>query len=57
MSVFRLNTQHQQPEGAQLQLRMAANAQESLPVDELEDIVCLIKEGLLEDDDQLNEQI
>ena len=36
---------------------MAANAQESLPVDELEDIVCLIKEGLLEDDDQLNEQI
>ena len=36
---------------------MAANAQESLPVDELEDIVCLIREGLLEDDDQLNEQI
>ena len=57
MSAFRLNAQHQQPEGAQLQLRMAANEQESLPVDELEDIVCLIKEGLLEDDDQLNEQI
>ena len=36
---------------------MAANGQKSLPVYELEDIVCLIKEGLLEDDDQLNEQI
>ena len=57
MSAFRLNAQHQQPEGAQLQLRMAANAQESLPVDELEDIVCLIEEGLLEDNYQLNEQI
>ena len=34
---------------------MAANAKETLPVDELEDILCLIEEGSLEDDDELNE--
>ena len=40
-----------------MQLRMAANAHDSLAVDELEEIACLIKDGLLEDDDQLNEKI
>ena len=48
--------QHQQPKGAQLQLNMAANAQVSLPVDEQEDLLCLIEEGLLEEDDELNEK-
>ena len=57
VSAFRLNAQHQQPESAQLTLNMAANAQETLPVDELEDILCLIEEGFLEDDDELNKQI
>ena len=57
VSAFRMNAQHQQPESAQLTLNMAANAQETLPVDELEDILCLIEEGFLEDDDELNKQI
>ena len=36
---------------------MAAHAHESLPVEELDDILCLIEEGFLEEDEDLNNQI
>ena len=38
-------------------LNMAANAEETLPVDELVHILCLIEEGFLEDDNELNKPI
>ena len=45
------------PESAQFTLNMAANAQETLPDDRLEDILCFIEEGFLGDDEELNKQI
>ena len=54
---LRLNEQHQQPESAHFQLNMAAQAHESLPVEELDDILYLIEEGFLEEDEDLNNQI
>ena len=54
---LRLNEQHQQPESAHFQLNMAAHSHESLPVEELDDILYLIEEGFLEEDQDLNNQI
>ena len=54
---LRLNEQHQQPESAHFQLNMAAQAHESLPVEELDDILYLIEEGFLQEDEDLNNQI
>ena len=52
-----LNEQHQQPESAHFQLNVAAQVHESLPVEELEDLLYLIEEGFLEEDEDLNNQI
>ena len=45
------------PEGAQFKLKVAPQAHESIPVEELDDILYLIEEGFLDEDENLNRQI